>query len=195
VLETSGHKRHNAGEGLSARTVRYLHTTLGPALAEAVEAGELTKSPAAKQKQSKPSTPVQAKAPEIHRWSAVQLSTFLGWSERASPHHAAWRVLAYTGMRRGELLARRWRDIDLARSAVAIRRSEGPIQRKGQGAWVQEADTKNNQPRVVGRCYQVHSRAPAAVGVDVSDIARRGLPLTTGKRKARNLMGSGPLTW
>jgi hypothetical protein len=81
-------------------------------------------------------------------------------------------------MRRGELLALHSRDLDLARNAIAIRRSADPIQRKGRGARVQEADTKNKEARVVSHRYQSHSLASIAVGVDVSDIARRGLPFT-----------------
>jgi integrase len=64
-------------------------------------------------------------------------------------------------MRRGELLALRWRDIDLARSTIAIRRSAGPIQRKGQGARAQEADTKNKRPRVVSHRYQSTASPPS----------------------------------
>jgi integrase len=64
-------------------------------------------------------------------------------------------------MRRGELLALRWRDIDLARSTIAIRRSAGPIHRKGQGARVREADTKNKQPRVANHRYQYTPSPPS----------------------------------
>ena len=47
------------------------------------------------------------------------------------PEPALWHVLAYTGMRRGELLALRWQDIDLDAATVSVRRSVGAIKHKG----------------------------------------------------------------
>jgi integrase len=61
----------------------------------------------------------------MHPWSAGQLSAFLAWSASASPLHAAWYLLAMTGMRRGELLGLRWRDIDLDAGTVSVHRSVG----------------------------------------------------------------------
>ena len=46
VLETSGRKDHRAGEGLSARTVRYLHTIVHEVLGQAVRDGLLLRNPA-----------------------------------------------------------------------------------------------------------------------------------------------------
>jgi integrase len=58
-------------------------------------------------------------------------------------------VLAYTGMRRGELLALRWRDIDLEAGTVAVRRSAGLVRVKGQKGEIIEGATKNKQSGVV----------------------------------------------
>ena len=106
----------------------------------------LERNPAAK---AKPPTAKQAKAPEMHPWSADQLRAFLDWSAGASPVHAAWHTLAYTGMRRGELLALRWRDIDLDAGTIAIRRSVGVIKTKGQPEQITEGGTKTCKPRVI----------------------------------------------
>jgi integrase len=48
-------------------------------------------------------------------------------------------------MRRGELLALRWRDIDLERGIIAVRRSAGIVRLKGQPAVIRESDTKSMQ--------------------------------------------------
>ena len=47
------------------------------------------------------------------------------WSAGHSQRHAAWTLLAMTGMRRGEALALRWRDVDLDAATVSVRRSAG----------------------------------------------------------------------
>jgi integrase len=92
----------------------------------------------------------EAKAPEIHPWIAVQLYSFLVWAtEQECPDVVAWRVLAYTGMRRGELLALRWRDLDLDAGRVSVRRSVGVVKTKGQGERIIEGATKSGRERSV----------------------------------------------
>lgn len=150
-LETSGRrdqKGERTGMPLSARTVRYIHTILSAALAAAVEDEMplLERNPAAK---AKPPTARQATAPEMHPWSADQLRVFLDWSADHSQVHAAWYTLAYTGMRRGELLALRWRDIDLDAGTITIRRSVGVVKHKGQPEQITEGGTKTLRPRVI----------------------------------------------
>jgi integrase len=146
-LERGGRADHRRGEGLSPRTVRYIHTILSAALGAAVEAGLLARNPAAK---AHPPTARQAKAPEMHPWTAAQLAAFLAWArERGHPHAPAWHVLAHTGMRRGEALALRWRDVDLDADTVSVRRSAGIVRNKGQRGEVTEGPTKTGKPRTV----------------------------------------------
>lgn len=146
VLEQSGRKDRNAGGALSARTVRYLHTIIRKVLAQAVKDGLLARNPA---DAATPPTAREARPPEMHPWSAAQLSAFLDWSSRHSDNHAAWHVLAYSGMRRGELLALRWQDIDLDAGTVSVRRSVGVVKHKGQAREIVEGTTKTAKPRVV----------------------------------------------
>src|SRR4051812_17392443 len=61
----------------------------------------------------------------------------------------AWRLLAFTGMRRGEALALRWRDVDLDAERVAVRRSVGVVKDKGKGEQLVEGARKTGQSRVV----------------------------------------------
>src|SRR5262245_23959168 len=72
--------------------------------------------------------PTPNRAPHV-RWAATEIR-----GSASSQHHAAWRLLAYTGMRRGEALALRWRDVSLDAGTVSVRRSAGVIRVKGEGA-------------------------------------------------------------
>lgn len=150
-LETGGRRDHKGeltGKPLAARTVRYVHTILRAALQAAVdgEPAMLAKNPADK---ANPPTAKEAKAPEMHPWTNAQLRTFLDWSRENSALHVAWFTLGYTGVRRGELLALRWRDVDLDAGTISVRRSVGLSRVKGEKAQIKEGPTKTNQPRVI----------------------------------------------
>ena len=106
----------------------------------------LSRNPAAA---ASPPTARQAKAPEMHPWTAGQLAAFLGWANGHADNAALWHVLAYTGARRGEALALRWRDVDLDAATVRIRRSAGMVRIAGESAGVVEGDTKSGKPRIV----------------------------------------------
>jgi len=145
-LEKDGRADRQAGGGLSARTVRYIHTIISAALRDAAEAGLIPANPAAK---AHPPTAKQARSPEMHPWTAGQLSAFLAWSARNSPLHPAWHVLAMTGMRRGELLALRWRDVNLDAATVSVRRSVTVVKVRGEHEQLAESPTKTAKPRVI----------------------------------------------
>lgn len=103
TLLTCGRKDYRAGEGLSARTVRYVATILCAALQSAVDARpQLLAHNPADPKQAKPPSAKSARPPKMHPWNAAQLGAFLSWAAGdGHPHAAAWHVLAHTGMRRG----------------------------------------------------------------------------------------------
>ena len=145
LLEQSGRKDGH-GEELSARSVRYTHTIVRRILGQAVKDQLLLRNPA---DASTPPTAKEAKAPEMHPWNAAELAAFLGWAEENSQYYPLWHTLAMTGMRRGELLALRWRDVDLAAATVSVRRSVGSVRFAGEEAVLHEGDTKSGKSRVV----------------------------------------------
>jgi integrase len=147
TLETGGRHDGKPGQGLSARSIRYCHVTLKSSLREAVAQGLLARNPADR---AKAPAAREAKPPEIHPWTASQLSTFLAWAdEQQCPDATPWRVLAYTGVRRGEVLALRWRDLDIEGERLSVRRSVGVIKNKGKPEEFVEGPTKSGKERVV----------------------------------------------
>jgi integrase len=144
-LEASG--RPDGQGGLSARTVRYVYTILRSALGDAVKQGRLSVNPTDR---STPPSPSEARPPEMQAWTAPELGRFLRWADAQNLDLAmGWRLLAATGMRRGEALALRWRDVDLNAGRLAVRRSVGVVKAKGAGERLVEGPTKTGRSRVV----------------------------------------------
>jgi integrase len=119
----------------------------------------------------------------MHPWDAAQLATFLGWAEGASQNYPLWTVLAMTGMRRGEALALRWRDVDLEAGTLRVRRSAGMVRNAGEGAEIHEGDTKSGKRRVIdldedavtGLRAHRKARGAMALGVPASCAAAENL--------------------
>jgi integrase len=107
--------RRNGGP-LSLRTVRYVHTIIKKALGDAVDAGLLLRNPADR---AKPPSAKAAKANAMRTWTPEQLARFLR-QVRGDRLFAAYLLAASTGLRRGELLGLRWRDLDLEAAQLAV---------------------------------------------------------------------------
>jgi integrase len=127
------------GGPLSASTVSHVHRTLRKALTDAVRVEQvLATNPAER-----------AKLPRTRRgepgtiWSAAQLAAFL---DQAAGHRLAafFRLAAYTGARRGELLALRWAALDLDAAEMTLSGSTDVI----DGERVDDT-TKSDRSRVV----------------------------------------------
>jgi integrase len=58
----------------------------------------------------------------MNNWSAVEARCCLD-HVREDRLFAAWRLAASTGLRRGELLGLRWRDVDLHAGRVSVRQT------------------------------------------------------------------------
>jgi integrase len=102
--------------GLAPRTVQYVRTILRKALKDAMRLGLvdrnvtlLTDSP-------------RSRRPEMRTWAADQVRQFLA-HVRNDRYFMAWYLAATTGLRRGELLGLKWRDVDLEGGRLQIRQT------------------------------------------------------------------------
>jgi integrase len=102
--------------GLSARTVGHAHRVLSTALARAVENGTLARNVATIRK------PPTVEEQEIEILSPDTIKAILG-GLAAHPLYPIASLALATGMRRGELLALQWSDIDFERGIVRVERS------------------------------------------------------------------------
>ncbi len=111
--------KRDGKSGLSPRTVHHVHTCLHKALKDAVRWGYLTRNPL--EAADPPRTSGEG-VREMKTWSAEQLSAFLA-STKDDRLFPLWRLLAMTGMRRGEAVGLRWDDVDLENARLAVRRA------------------------------------------------------------------------
>jgi integrase len=125
---------------LSRRSVQICRTVLRAALAEAVEEGVISRSPAARvplpRTVAKP-----AKVKDLAAWEAADVTRFLG----ATADHrwaAAFRLGVLYGLRRSEILALHWDDLDVEAKTLRIDQSVVAVA-KG-AAW---SDAKNERSR------------------------------------------------
>ena len=100
------------GQPLAKRTVAYAHMVLHKALADGVRAGELSDNPAARARLPRVDLRSDATEDPPRMWNAGEVRRFLELT-KDDELGDLWAVALGTGMRRGELLALRWSDVDL----------------------------------------------------------------------------------
>jgi integrase len=152
------------------KTIHNVLLTLKLVLDAAVEAGHLAVNPAAKVR------PPRNERPELELLSADELARAL--DAAAEPWRTAFDMLSWTAVRRGELLAARWSDVDLPAGRLYVRRSRG---RYGEGAPKSRAGVRVVilTPRIVALLRR-HRLAQAPSGADDDGyvfVTRNGTPI------------------
>ena len=122
-LQIRGLYKKLAESGLSEKTVHNVHICLHKALQDAVADGLLRKNPA-ERAHGKPKD-----RPGMKTWSADELAAFLAFTSQ-DRELVLYHLAAATGMRRGELLGLRWRDVDFDGARLAVRHQ---FTRQGNG--------------------------------------------------------------
>lgn len=153
TLEDRGNKDGNKPDrhvGLGPNTVRKVHQILSSALESAVDDHLLVQNPAKMRGANPPSNKeVSAAKREIDVWRVHQMVDFLSWAEVEDPdNYALWWFIAHTGVRRGEAVGLRWKDVELPRT-VQIRRSVQTIRAKGEAARKEVRVPKSSKSRTV----------------------------------------------
>lgn len=102
-------------DGLSPRTVNYMHTTVSKALRYALAKGLVRNNVASLAEAPQP------KSPEMMTLNGTQVKAFL---EAAKGHRmeALWILALATGMRKSEILGLKWEDVDPDAGIVIVRR-------------------------------------------------------------------------
>jgi integrase len=110
--------REKLEAGSSARTVRYIHTTLHKALKQAVMDGLIPRNATEAVK------PPQPTREEMHPLTPEQAKLLLQVAHESGDRLEALYVLAiHTGLRQGELLVLKWDDVDLDDGSLQVRRT------------------------------------------------------------------------
>jgi len=102
--------------GLSPRSVRHHHMTLHCALQNAVKWGLIHRNPA------DAVDPPKAKEVEMQTWDESEIRCFLQ-ATRESAYYPIFYLALFTGLRRSELLALRWQDVDFLYCQIYVSRS------------------------------------------------------------------------
>jgi integrase len=108
--------RCDGNGGLSAHSVRHHHITLHTALESAVKWGLLARNPA------DAVTPPHFQRPDMHILDEAGMGLLLE-AAKITPYYAVFYLALFTGMRRSELLALRWSDVDLILCELSVSRS------------------------------------------------------------------------
>src|SRR3990170_8395961 len=116
-------KRLDAGK--STTTVRYHLMVLNEALGQAVRDGLRMANP-----MNNVARP-QKERREMRVLDEEQMRLFLAEAKRSSQYHRLYLAAALTGMRQGELLGLRWRDLDLTLGVASVQQTFYRLNGKG----------------------------------------------------------------
>ena len=126
LLEGGRKDSKGPGQALKANTVNKCHQVIRSILDFAVTHEYLETNISRSPKVMAPtSRRVKAQKEEIEVWTMAETKAVLRWNEEVERDdlNVLWRLYALTGMRRGEGIALKWKDIDFENSTVNVVRS------------------------------------------------------------------------
>lgn len=148
-LEVSGNQgRTTRGGPLTANSVNKIHIVLGSVLQSAVLDGKIHVNQARnnpKAIQAPTGRHIREQQEELRTWTSEEMVAFLDWDCTAIEDdlYPLWRLFCWTGIRRGEGVALKWKDINFGNNTLSIRRASDSGLRKSI------KKTKTNKARVL----------------------------------------------
>ncbi len=121
--------------GCGGRTLELCHERLSQALDHAVDLDLVPRNVADRARCPR------AVKKEKTVWEVPQAQRFMT-AAQASPYGPIWAMLTQSGMRRGEVMALRWQDVDFTRGLVSVRRTVGMV-----GSKLVEGEPKTKSSR------------------------------------------------
>ncbi|MEH6939043.1 Arm DNA-binding domain-containing protein [Bacillus sp. JJ664] len=119
-------------EGLSNAYVKIMHNILSKAFQKALQ-WELIKTNPVKE-----STPPRISKTRKQTWTVDEAKIFLEFCKREN-YLIPFQLAIFTGMRRGEILALRWRNVDLVKGVIYV--EENLVRSKNKGLLLKELKT------------------------------------------------------
>ncbi|MCP4537303.1 MAG: site-specific integrase [Chloroflexi bacterium] len=166
-------KREASPGKLSDRSINAVLTLVGTILNSAVDDGYLQFNPAQRLKK------LPHRKREVPALSPQQVSDFLQLVQEQDPKlHIMVFVAVTCGLRRGELLALKWGDVDFASNRIAIRRSW--VHGQFQGLKTERSNRSVNLLSSTAAILRSHQKSMATINPD-NLIFDRGVEKMTGK--------------
>lgn len=125
--------------GLSPKTIRYIHTILHSALEQAIKERVISINVTTAVRF--PKNPKK----EMKTLDMKEIEKFLDRA-RLSRYYAAYFIELFTGLRRGELLGLRWKDVDLKNRTIKVIQQLVKVGNKHE---IRELKTESSQNRVI----------------------------------------------
>lgn len=155
-------------KGLSPATIRRIHTVLRSALNHAVRWDWIATNPATRVELP------DLEKPDVGRVDSATVRHLLEHARQRDPIlHLAATLAALTGLRRGELCALRWSDLDLHGGRIHVRHSLADRGSRG----TTRKDTKTHRTRVVVLSPPAVALLSAHAAARNAELARLGLRL------------------
>ena len=130
--------------GLSARTIRYIYSLMSQVLRYAIRQGVLGRNVAQN------TEPPKIEHRELNTIRPEQINVFLE-AAKETPHYALFYLLLHTGLRRGEALALKWKNIDMGMASLGVQAYLSVTLSLGKVAgktYVREPKTSSGKRRV-----------------------------------------------